>query len=265
MRAFDRILRPMLLVLYLAILPVEGRTQELVTGLSHETIYITSDFTGTDLVVFGTINNMQELPSPQGEDTTMDDYGIIVVIEGPAEPGVVRKKQRTAGIWVNRDSIGYATIPASYLMMTSQKPDNEGLQNTLKALKIGLEYTPFGKAESNTALNDPEDFRKAIVRLKMKNGLYRESNGVKFLGDNLFRAQFKIPALIPVGTHTVHSYLVVDGKPVSHSRHVIQITKTGFEQLMFDFSRQYGYLYGVFCVILAMVTGWMSSVIFRRG
>ena len=42
------------------------------------------------------------------------------------------------------------------------------------------------------------------------------------------------------------------------------IAKTGFEQFMVTFSREDSFIYGVMCVALALLTGWLAGVIFRR-
>lgn len=264
MRRFKATMRQFCAIVATIMLPFSAAAQELVTGLSHETIYITSDFTGSELVVFGAINNLGSLAGSQDENVTMGNYDIVVVIEGPPEEGTVRKKDRTLGIWINDDSVTFEMIPASYLMMTSEPHDEKALNAALKALNIGLGHTSFGALKNNAVSTSPQDFRKAVIRLKMNDGLYSETTGISFLGDNLFRARFEIPALIPIGNHTVNSYLLVDNELISQSSHTIEITKTGFEQFMYNFSREYGYLYGVFCVILAIVTGWVSSIIFRR-
>lgn len=264
MRCLHMILRKFFVILSIAVFPFSAAAQELVTGLSHETIYITPDFTGSELLVFGTINNLQDLTGPHNNDLTKADYDIVIVIEGPSETGIVRMKDRAAGIWINRDSVGFNKIPSSYLMMTSKIADEKSLNRTLRALSIGLENKSFGLSKINTFTTHPQDFRNAVVRLKTEDGLYWHGGGVSILGDNLFRARFKIPALIPVGKHKVMSHLFVDNKLISKSIHIVEITKTGFEQLMFGFSRDFGYLYGIMCVVLAIMTGWLSGVIFRR-
>ena len=42
------------------------------------------------------------------------------------------------------------------------------------------------------------------------------------------------------------------------------IVKSGFEQWIHRTSIDYGLLYGIFAVALAMVTGWLGRIIFRR-
>ena len=238
--------------------------QQLVTGLTNETVFITSDFTGTELVIFGTINDMQKPAGDSGEEITVGRYDVVIVMEGPKEPGVVRKKERAVGIWINKEHVEFGDIPSSYLMQASADMDKPGFDDALKTLQVGFKYMQMGEVSNITTQGEVHDFREAVIRLKMTNGLYRQNVGVEFLGDNLFRARIKIPALVPVGIHQVRSYLLFDNQLVSGSTHAINIRKTGFEQATFSFSRNYSFLYGIICVVIAMFTGWLSSVIFRR-
>ena len=41
-------------------------------------------------------------------------------------------------------------------------------------------------------------------------------------------------------------------------------SKTGFENFVFVASRQQPLLYGLVCVVLALGTGWLAGVVFRR-
>ena len=67
-------------------------------GLSTETIAITSNFGGTDLTIFGALDNADPMIQRQGR------YDIIVVLQGPERNLVVRKKERYLGVWINADS-----------------------------------------------------------------------------------------------------------------------------------------------------------------
>ena len=63
--------RTLLTLLLLTALP--ARAEDLVSGISQDTIQITSNYTGTDIVVFGAIEQPQ---NPQGRN-------IVVVVRGP--------------------------------------------------------------------------------------------------------------------------------------------------------------------------------------
>lgn len=253
-----------LVALFVGLWMHAAKAQQLVTGLTNETVFITSDFNGTELVIFGTINDMQKPAGDTGEEITLERYDVVIVMEGPKEPGVVRKKQRAVGIWINKENVEFGDIPSSYLMQTSADMEKPGFDDALKALQVGFDHMQMGEISNVVTHGETAEFREAIIRLKVGNRLYRQNVGVEFLGDNLFRTRIQIPPLIPVGIHQVRSYLLLDNELVSGSTHAINVRKTGFEQATYSFSRNYSYLYGIICVIIAMLTGWLSSVIFRR-
>src|SRR5690242_4968038 len=100
--------RPALLALAAALLtaapaPAQQPTQDpnpetIQIGLSTDRVAITADFSGADLTIFGSVENADPLVSRQGR------YDVIVVLEGPARPVVVRRKDRVLGMWINMDS-----------------------------------------------------------------------------------------------------------------------------------------------------------------
>ena len=42
------------------------------------------------------------------------------------------------------------------------------------------------------------------------------------------------------------------------------ILKSGFEQSIYRFAHQNSMLYGIFAVLLAVVTGWLGRIVFKR-
>ena len=63
---------------------------ELIIDSSTSEVKVSSAFIGTNVMVFGTAN---------------DKNDIIVVITGPTETAIVRKKGRVSGIWINKEKL----------------------------------------------------------------------------------------------------------------------------------------------------------------
>src|SRR3569833_4532418 len=87
-----------------------ARAEDLVSGGSQDIIQITSNYTGTNIVVFGAIEGPQ---AAQGRD-------IVVVVRGPDAPMTVRRRDRVAGVWVNRDAARFAGLPAFYFLASTR-------------------------------------------------------------------------------------------------------------------------------------------------
>ena len=228
-------------------------------GISTNEIAITSDFSGADITVFGAIDGADELL------LATFAYDVVVALEGPRIPSTVRRKERVAGIWINRHSIRFEPIPASYSMSSTRHLNDIANLMELAAHDIGINnirLVPTGGVGDGSRLTE---FREALRRIKQTSGLYqRDPTGVQFISKALFRATVRLPANIPVGQHTVRAYLYKNNQFVMQKQIPLRVVKTGLEQFIFNFAHNYSLAYGIFAVFLATVTGWLSSVIFRK-
>src|SRR5262249_3213890 len=112
---------------------------------------------------------------------------------------------------------------------------------------------------------DAAEFREAFLRIKENAGLYNQNeDAVEFIGDNVFRTTIWVPANAPVGFYRVSVFLFGDGAMLARTDQSFRISKTGFEQYISVFSREKSFVYGFLCVLLALATGWLGGVIFRR-
>ena len=87
--------------------------ERLVTALSTSRVLIASNFTGTDIVLFGSVERDAQTVARRG------GYDIVVTVTGPRETIVTFRKQRVAGIWVNADSRTFVKVPNYLTVLTS--------------------------------------------------------------------------------------------------------------------------------------------------
>jgi uncharacterized protein (TIGR02186 family) len=245
--------------LTLALPSAIGLAETLTVAVSSPTIDITSNFTGARVTIFGVVEREAEKVTPTG------DYNVAVVILGPPESVVVRRKDRILGIWANRAAETLNAAPAFYAISTSEAIDQLAPEAILDRLRIGFEHMSFAY-RNRFQRDDPRviEFREAFLRLKSDDGLYSEQTGVEFIGDAIFRTTIDLPANIPTGRYTVLVYLFSGESLVANTEETIQVSKIGFEELMFTFSRNQSLVYGLTCILLALFTGWLAGVIFRR-
>ncbi|WP_337271346.1 TIGR02186 family protein [Oryzifoliimicrobium ureilyticus] len=228
-------------------------------GTSTSEIAITSDFRGADLTVFGAVSNTDELLLAIGQ------YDVVVVLEGPRENVTVRKKERILGIWINTRSMTFSKVPQSYSMSSSGSVDDITTPLDVTRQGIGIEHIPLSPIGLADTRENPNDFREAFRRLQLAGSLYeRDFAGVRFISSNLFRASIRLPANIPNGVHTVRAYLFKSGRFVTQKSTPLRVIKTGVEQAVTDAAHQYPIAYGGFAVLLALMTGWGASVLFRK-
>src|SRR5262245_62587359 len=90
------------------------RAAQVQSDVSTREISIESNFTGIEIVLFGSID-FSRAPAPDE-----GPYDVIMVIRGPTEPIVVRQKERVAGIWMNGASTTFSAVPGFYAALSSR-------------------------------------------------------------------------------------------------------------------------------------------------
>jgi uncharacterized protein (TIGR02186 family) len=237
----------------------DARPETIEIGLSTDSVAITSNFAGADLTIFGALDNADPLVARQGR------YDVIVVLEGPARPVVVRRKNRILGMWINTESLTFVNVPVSYSVATTRAFRDITEPKNYRQLSLGpanLYLEPEDKAAGPMTI---EQFTAALRDRKLATGLYNERiGGVQFLSQNLFRATLELAPNVPVGTHRARAFLFRNGIFIKETSAQLAILKAGFEQSIFQVSRDHSFFYGVFAVILAMLTGWLGRLAFRR-
>jgi uncharacterized protein (TIGR02186 family) len=109
------------------------------------------------------------------------------------------------------------------------------------------------------------DFRDALRRIKQTSGLYqRDPTGVQFISKALFKATVRLPANIPIGQHRVRAVLYKNDEFVMEKVIPLRVVKTGLEQFIFNLAHTHSFIYGLIAVLIATLTGWLGSVIFRK-
>lgn len=250
----------LLLVVAMAATASAARAERMTVAVSTPEVMINSNFTGAPVTVFGVIERDSGAPVMPG-----GSYQVAILIVGPNETVVERRKDRLLGVWVNRASRAISQAPSLYVLNASH--DLAGIANpsVLERLQIGFDNIGF-VFDGRAPRLDPEsgEFRDAFIRLKQQAGLYSEKADVSFIGDLIFRGTSFLPANLPVGHYTVLAYLFSGGELIAHAQDKIDVSKTGFEGSMAAFARNQSLLYGLICASLAVFIGWAGGVIFRR-
>ena len=85
-----------------------------------------------------------------------------------------------------------------------------------------------------------------------------------FLTPTVFRAAIPLPSNVPTGTFTIDVKLFANGAPIAQTSTALEVIKAGFEQYVADAAVNHGLLYGLLTTLMALLTGWFASVVFRR-
>lgn len=245
-------------LLAIAALTLTGASKPtLVPDVSARNIQIRYSFTGAQLLLFGAI------VYPGGR-IPADTPDVVVVVKGPAEPIVVREKQRIAGIWMNADSNRFRSAPSFYAVASSKPIGRLVDERTAAIYELGvgnLQLSPGSAALPDKARR----FEAGLLDLRRRQGLYSENpHGVEISDGVLYRANIAIPSQVPVGTYSAETFLVKDGRVIAAATRDIEIGKSGFERFVALAARRHSALYGLFAVFLSLLLGWSAAAIFRR-
>jgi len=214
----------------------------LVADLSDTKIEITTNFSGTRLLLFGSIDGPGD---------------IVVVVRGPDIREVVRKKRRVGGIWVNGPALIFENAPGFYHVASSRALNDVASAQTLRDHSIG--YDSFELLHSG-------DYRDALIRLREARALYvNKQSAVRIINDRLFRADLSFPSSVPTGPYRAVVHLFRDGKHISSYAKQLHVTKVGVEAAVFNFAHTNSVVYGIIAVAIALVAGWLAGVVFRRS
>jgi len=238
-----------------------ARAERLIVSVSNHRVTVTPNYSGGELVLFGSIEKDASTPASR------TSYDLAVTVSGPRADMVTRRKARRFGIWINTDYRQFLHVPG-YLALFANRPFDAiaspeverrqqlGLDNVLLTQRVGTDY-------ADVVPNDP--FRRAFIRLQEQRGLYREdTSAVTFLTPTLFRTGIPLPAQVPIGTYEVEIKLFSDGALVTRTETAFEIVKVGFEQFVANTARQNGFIYGLMTAAMALMTGWMASIVFRK-
>lgn len=243
------------LIWLLTALPALAASEDIVAGLSQNRVSITADFDGSEILIYGAVK--RTAPAPEGA------LHVIITVEGPSRPLTVRKKERTAGIWINREAVQIASAPSFYAISTTGHlrdilTETENLRHQItipRAIRaVGI---------SQQAQNAPE-FLKALIRVREAEDRYRlRERSVHFTEATLFRADVVLPANLTEGLYRVRIFLTRDGQVVDRIERQINVRKEGLERFLFNMSRDQPLIYGLLSLLIAVVAGYGASAAFR--
>lgn len=237
--------------LYIAFLITGGLTAKSVQAeddtffveLATDHVDITTDFTGEEIRLFGYRRDKEA--------------NVAIVIRGPDKNITVWKKAQILGAWVNRYSTTYKNIPLYYDYALGKPEHETAPPEVLSANEIGVAEI-FAAKSSKTR----KDFEEALISKKQKANLFPETyKHIRFLNDNFFRVSFPIPPTAPTGQYTVESYLIKDGKVQEKDFESVKIEQVGLNAFLYRASQDHAMLYGIFCIIFAVFSGWLVSAL----
>ena len=236
-----------------------ARAERLVVVLSNETVQVTSSFAGETLSIFGNIE-----PDTGGPERFVEGpYHVIVVIRGPTIDRVAREKTNVLGVWINTQQVVFEDFPSYFKVISSGSLESITDPATLAVESI----LPEAQAQFSEEAGwwDSAIFGRELVRLMTEKGHYGlNEGGINFASNTVFSARLTLPSDTPPGPYLAHIYVFKDGQIVAKRVEGFGVRKIGFERFLGTSAVQYPLLYGLASVLLALFTGWLGGVVFKR-
>lgn len=237
-------------------------------ALTDARVRVDSGFQGASIVLYGAVFN------PTG-----DPADVVVVVRGPQQPVRLVRKTRVAGVWLNSRPVLFEGAPSFYMTASTRALSDIADFGQLRRLGVGVDHLRIDAPEEQRTVTrygvrdvvisrlgeDYLEWRRAVIRLKEAAALYNtDPDGVEFVDRGLFRAELELPATAPTGRYYAEVWLFREGEPVSVSNLSLTVEKVGLEREIYDFAHRRPWLYGVLSVVLAVLTGWGASRLFKR-
>ncbi|MEM8692374.1 MAG: TIGR02186 family protein [Pseudomonadota bacterium] len=230
--------------------------EEVVLGLSQDEVAITTQFDGSEILIFGAVKREEAIPEGP-------PLQVIVTVAGPSEPVTVRRKEKRFGIWVNTDAVEVDRAPSFYAVATSGllREVLSNVEDLRNKISVPRAIRSVGAPMS---INDAGSFTEALIRIRRANQLYQLlENQVVVDDQTLFRTSIRLPAALTEGAYRTRIFLTRKGKVISQYETSIDVRKVGLERWLFTLSREMPLIYGLMSLAIAIAAGWGASAAFR--
>jgi len=230
--------------------------EEVVLGMSKDTVSINTSFDGSEILIFGAVKREK----PIIYDPRLQ---VIITVAGPNEPFVVRRKERRFGIWVNTEAVEIDSAPTFYAVSTSTAlglslSETEDLRHRVS---IPRAIRSVGAPDT---IEDATTFTDALIRIKSRSNQYQLNEGTVSVDDQtLFRTSIELPAALTEGDYETRIFLTRGGEVISVHETSIFVRKVGLERWLFRMSRENALMYGLMSLAIAIAAGWGASAAFR--
>jgi uncharacterized protein (TIGR02186 family) len=227
-------------------------TPQLTADLSTDRVEITTGFTGSSVIVFGAT---ERLIGPESGDD------VVVIAWGPPQPSVVRRKINVLGFWVNGPAATFPDIPGFYAIAATRPVWQALPEDVRQTARLGLAALPLRAEGTQTPA-----FRAALLDLKQGDGRWQEyAAPISVAGGRLFSARIAFPDTVQTGDYRVEVLLVRERRIVARQELFLRVERVGTAASIANVARSQPLVYGVVCILLATIAGWLGSVLFRRG
>jgi hypothetical protein len=192
------------------------------------------------------------------------DRPCAVLLEGPRGPLTLKRKGKVWGLlWMNVGEVELSEVPTVYLLQTSTALSGPG--GARRLAEAGLGYAALARR----AGSDTTTFQE-LIQLKEKEGFFSIGAGAVSLepterGTARLSASIPLSARIPAGEYSVN-LIGFDGDHARRlARATVRLEQVGLARALHSLAMERGLLYGCTAVIIAVLAGLGTGLIFGKG
>ncbi len=228
---------------------------DIAVALTDDRVEVDADFSGAELTLFGAVTGVED---------AADAFDIIAVVAGPPGNFNVRPLEQRGIIWLPGDPAVIEDAPRFYASNATRPISDIAPLPDQAQFELGVENIAAVDLYADGDSLHP--FNAAFLDAQETSGQYRDHvGGVSFVKGALFTINAALPASTPVGDYTVAVYLYRDGVMIDSDTAALRVNKVGLERRIYDLAHQRPVLYGLLCVAVSLLAGWIAGLAFRKS
>jgi uncharacterized protein (TIGR02186 family) len=224
-------------------------------SVQPEHIQIGAAFNGVNVSVAG------EIPS---------DADAVIRLTGKPEHSRLKQKGRALGVlWMNLDAVEISKAPNVFLLYLPAGNEAASEAGRPNWHKLGIGLDGLRRQVDIVARDDNKDaLFDEFVKLKENAGLYGMVENAVHYGQNngsvkSFTATLSLPASLPQGTYRFELLAIKNGTTQASLVRDIDAYEVGMPAWISRLAFDHGTLYGVLAVLVALVAGLLTGIMFK--
>lgn len=197
--------------------------------------------------------------------SVLSNQDIIFEIRGPEEKSMFNMKGRIGPFWVNREKIQLQHAPSLYKLLL---PGGRKWSSLLYSLGVGIEKLKHGLIIRPDNIS-PDMVFERFFQLKRSEHLYGEVEGAIHYsrpreGKKHFETECYFPSSTAPGKYRIVAMLVDNGKIEETSVQSFVVEEIGLIRGVHELAYHRGLIYGILCVVIALLVGAIIGLFFKR-
>ncbi len=231
--------------------PSAQTSQNAELKIMPEQLGIGTFFAGQDITLSGSL--------PAGAD-------IIIEVIGPQKDAKFNIKGRVGPFWMNRGKVELEKAPFLYALLL---PNAQKWGPKLPSLGVGIRHLRQIIAIRPENL-DREMIFDQFIKLKRSEYLYvQQEDAIQYTPKSqkskTFATTFHFPPATVPGEYRISTTILEQNRILSRSVHPFRVEEVGAIRSIHELAYNNELIYGILCVVIALVVGAVMGLFFGRS